>query len=113
MQNDWKAIRKRRRERRRLNGGRIRRTQFGRVLIVDEKGPPCRRCKQATEVREHSAITRRHLAQPFYYTRWYRCSNPKCKTTLIVPEEFKVWNYKPSGGDIALDVLDTLKQAAT
>ena len=106
MQSRWTAIRKRRKERRR-------RSRFGITTVVRESGPPCRRCKQATEVREHGAITEKHLAQPFYYARWYRCRNPSCKTTLIMPEEFKVWNYKPSDGDIALDVLDTLKEAAT
>ena len=91
-----------------------RRTRFGITTVVRESGPPCRRCKQATEVREHGAITEKHLAQPFYYARWYRCTQSRqCKTTLIMPEEFKVWNYKPSDGDIALDVLDTLKEAAT
>jgi hypothetical protein len=87
MRSRWTAIRKRRKARRR------RKTRFGITTVVRESGPPCRRCKQATEVREHGAITEKHLAQPFYYTRWFRCTNRKCKTTLIMPEEFKVWNY--------------------
>ena len=100
MQSMWKAIRKRKRARRR-------KTRFGKVIVVPESGPPCPRCKHATEVREHGAITAKHLAQPFYYARWYRCTNGQCKTTLIMPEEFKVWNYK-RGSDVALDVLDEL-----
>jgi hypothetical protein len=103
MRSKWSAIRKRKKARRR-------RTRFGVTAVISESGPPCPRCKQTTEVREHGAITAKQLAQPFYYARWHRCRNPECKTTLIMPEQFKVWNYKSK--DIALDVLDTLKEAA-
>jgi hypothetical protein len=38
---------------------------------------------------------RRHLRQPYYYTRWYCCVNHYCATTLIMPEAHKVWNRLP------------------
>jgi len=55
------------------------------------EGPPCPRCQHPTEVREHKAITAKELARPFYYSRWYNCANRNCRTTLIMPEEFKVF----------------------
>jgi hypothetical protein len=60
--------------------------------IVSLKGPPCPRCGCATEIREHERITAKELAQPFYYSRWYNCPNHGCKTTTIMPDEFKVWS---------------------
>jgi hypothetical protein len=32
------------------------------------------------------------LGRPFYYSRWFNCINPDCRTTLIMPERFKVFN---------------------
>jgi hypothetical protein len=60
--------------------------------IVDGEGDPCPRCGQPTEIREHKAITEKELRRPFYYSRWFNCTNPHCKTTLIVPERYVVWN---------------------
>ena len=54
-------------------------------------GPPCPRCHQATEVRKHEKITAKELNRPFYYSRWYKCVNGNCRTTLIMPEAFKVF----------------------
>jgi hypothetical protein len=34
----------------------------------------------------------KQLRQPFYYTRWFNCTNKACKTTLIMRDEFKVEN---------------------
>lgn len=86
-------------------------------------GPPCPRCKHATAVREHPAITEKQLRQPFYYSRWYICRNPACKTTTIMPEEFRVYRdddtrrkfeEKPEPfSDIALDVLDGIRSDQT
>ena len=41
-------------------------------------------------MREHKSITEKHLKQPFYYDRWYKCLNYNCKTTLIMLERHKV-----------------------
>jgi hypothetical protein len=56
------------------------------------------------------------LARPFYYTRWYNCRNRDCTATLIMPDEFKVWNKNPAEQevvtrsalhhDIAIELLD-------
>jgi hypothetical protein len=60
-----------------------------RRLIVD--GPPCPRCHQQTQVREHVQVTAKELTKPYYYSRWYRCANSQCKTRLIMPSEFRVF----------------------
>jgi hypothetical protein len=60
--------------------------------IVDGEGDPCPRCGQPTEIREHKAITEKELRRPFYYRRWHCCTNPHCKTTLIMPERYVVRN---------------------
>ena len=60
--------------------------------IVSLNGPPCPRCGCPTEIREHERITETELARPFYYRRWYNCRNRDCKTTTIMPDEFKVRN---------------------
>jgi hypothetical protein len=62
------------------------------MRVVSFDGPPCRRCGCPTEVREHKEVTAKELARPFYYTRWFNCLNRRCRTTLIMPEEFKVIN---------------------
>jgi hypothetical protein len=59
-------------------------------IVVGEYGPPCPRCHRPTQIREHDQIRERHLRQPFYYSRWYYCTHRDCKTTLVMPEEFKV-----------------------
>ena len=92
MLSRWKAIRRRRKERRR-KAAKTRRTRFGITVVVRESGPPCPRCKQTTEVREHKKSGKGQRQAKFYFARWYRCTNRQCKTTLIMPEEFKVWNW--------------------
>jgi hypothetical protein len=61
----------------------------GRQVLL---GPPCPRCNEPTQVRKHAKIGSKQLRQPFYYARWYYCVNRKCRATLIMPPEFKVWN---------------------
>jgi hypothetical protein len=63
----------------------------GNVKIVGQDGPNCPRCERPTEIREHAFITTKMLQQPFYYSRWYNCTNKGCITTLIMPKEFMVW----------------------
>jgi hypothetical protein len=64
--------------------------------IVTAHGPPCPRCRQPMEVREHERITEKELHRPFYYSRWFNCTNRQCKTTLVMPE-FRVFNEKDAG----------------
>ena len=69
-------------------------------IIVSENGPPCPRCGQHMHVREHDLIREKQLRQPYYYSRWYHCSHRSCKTTLVMPEEYMVWNEE-QGSELA------------
>jgi hypothetical protein len=71
---------------------------------------PAPRCGQRTQVRAHREITEKQLRQPFYYSRWFVCTNPRCRTTLIMPERFKVFRDEPepvssADDDIVMAVL--------
>lgn len=61
---------------------------------VSGVGINCHRCGKPTEIREHAEITEKILSQPFYYCRWYRCTNKECATTLIMHRKHKVQNKK-------------------
>jgi hypothetical protein len=62
------------------------------VLLAGMVGDPCPRCGGITEVHQHAEVTERHLTkQPYYYSRWFACMNPRCKTTLIMPERYRVY----------------------
>jgi hypothetical protein len=95
------------------------------MRVVGLDGPPCRRCGCPTEVREHKEVTAKELARPFYYARWFNCLNRRCRTTLIMPEEFKVINDSRVADrlddvvtaparhhDVALEVLDAMQSTS-
>jgi hypothetical protein len=71
------------------------------MRIISRDGPRCKRCGHPTEVREHVRISERELAQPFYYSRWFKCANKRCATTLIMPAEFIVRNDGARDGGMA------------
>jgi hypothetical protein len=60
-------------------------------IVIGNDGDRCPRCGMPTEIREHTAITAKHLAQPFYYRRWFYCTEPTCRTNRIMPPEFRVF----------------------
>src|SRR6266849_3707450 len=62
--------------------------------IVGLDGPPCPRCKEPTQIREHKEITKKELSNLCYFKRWYICMNKFCKTTAIMPDRFRVWNIQ-------------------
>ena len=33
----------------------------------------------------------KHLKQPYYYSRWFYCINPKCRATMVMPDRFRVF----------------------
>jgi hypothetical protein len=71
-------------------------------VIPGERGDPCPRCGRSTEVREHVEITPKHLLQPWYYSRWFYCTNPKCKTTMIMPDLYRVFRDRQAACSGAL-----------
>lgn len=60
--------------------------------IINSGGIPCHRCGKETQIREHARITPKLLKQPFYYRKWYYCTNTDCRTNVIVRDEDRVWN---------------------
>ena len=60
-------------------------------VVVPGAGVPCPRCGRPTQIREHARITEKHLAQPYYFTRWFRCLHGDCVTKSVMVEKFKVW----------------------
>lgn len=73
---------------------RYRRLRKGneKLEIIEGGGEACPRCGGQTQLRRHKAVTPKLLRQPFYYSQWFNCTNPNCKTGLIMLERFKVWN---------------------
>ena len=63
----------------------------GKTTVIPGDGDPCPRCGVPMEI-QHNSVGDKHLRQPFYYRRWFRCTNGSCKTTLVMPERYKVIN---------------------
>jgi hypothetical protein len=83
--------------RRALSGaGAHNRAHRNRVVVPGE-GPPCPRCGEPMQIREHRKITADLLAKPYYFSRWFRCMQRGCKTKLVMPEKFKVLATKKDG----------------
>ena len=49
------------------------------------------------QIREYSNLTDKHLHRPYFYTRWFCCMNKSCRTTLVMPERYKVMNPECGG----------------
>jgi hypothetical protein len=60
------------------------------VRVVPGEGDPCPRCGVPMQIREYNKLTNKHLYRPYFYTRWFCCVNKSCRTTLVMPERYKV-----------------------
>jgi hypothetical protein len=60
------------------------------VRVVPGDGDPCPRCGVPMQIREYNNLTDKHLHRPYFYTRWFCCTNKSCRTTLVMPERYKV-----------------------
>lgn len=69
------------------------------MIVISGDGKPCPRCGHVTQVRAHRIITAKLLRQPYYFSQWYFCINPNCRTTLIMDETYKVMNVPQGGSD--------------
>jgi len=59
-------------------------------IVIPGEGDPCLRCGVPMQIREPDSIGDRQ--RRFFYTRWFCCMNKRCKTTLVMPERYKVAN---------------------
>ena len=64
----------------------------GKTTVIPGDGDPCPRCGVPMEIREHNGVGDKQVRQSYYYTRWFCCINKSCKTTLVMPERYKVMN---------------------
>ena len=62
------------------------------VRVVPGEGDPCPRCGVPMQIREYNNLTDKHLHRPYFYTRWFCCMDKSCRTTLVMPERYKVMN---------------------
>lgn len=62
------------------------------------KGIRCH-CTWISELRTHKEITDVERSRPFYYSKWYRCTNPDCKTTIFMEEADRVFNSNSKARD--------------
>ena len=56
----------------------------GKTIVIPGDGDPCPRCGVPMEIHEHNSVGDKQ--------RWFRCTNKSCKTTLVMPERYKVIN---------------------
>jgi hypothetical protein len=75
-------------------------------IIPDQHGDPCPRCGRSTEVREHTQITDKHLRQPYYYSRWFYCRNPRCRTTMVMRDRYRVFPDEPQPQPVSTTLAD-------
>ena len=78
-----------------------RRQSDGQLVIVPGDGPPCPMCCRPTQIREHRQITADLVAKPYYFRRWFCCVNRRCKTKLVMRDEFKVVQTMDNKGQAA------------
>jgi hypothetical protein len=71
---------------------RKKKRQRDRALVVPGDGDPCPRCGVPMQIREYSNLTDKHSHRPYFYMRWFCCMNKNCRTTLVMPERYKVMN---------------------
>ena len=60
--------------------------------ILDEIGLGCPQCRMPSQIREHAEIRPKQLNQPYYFSRWFYCTNDECEVSAFHDEKYKVWN---------------------
>jgi hypothetical protein len=56
-------------------------------VVIPGDGDPCPRCGKPMQIREYDGVDEKQVRP---YTRWFCCLNKSCKTTLVMPERYKV-----------------------
>jgi hypothetical protein len=62
--------------------------------LVPGDGPPCPRCGEPSQIREHPEVTPKMLAQAYYYSRWFCCIQRDCRTNLFYDERYRVYPHQ-------------------
>jgi hypothetical protein len=58
---------------------------------LGERGPRCPRCGIRMAVFQHAKIGEKQLKQRYYYSKWFRCFNRECKTTIVHQDRFRIY----------------------
>jgi hypothetical protein len=58
-------------------------------IVILGDGDPCPRCGEPMQIREYDGVHEKLPGHPFF-TRWFCCMNKTCKTTLVMPERYKI-----------------------
>ena len=87
-------------------------------VVVSGGGIPCPRCGHPTQIREHEHITdKMRLKQPYYYKRWFYCLQASCKTSMVMRDEYKVYQPSLNAGEVtwgeSWDDVDAANAAIT
>jgi len=56
------------------------------IVISGDGGP---RCRKPMQIREYADLKEKQEGRVCFYTRWF-CVNEMCKTTLVMPERYKM-----------------------
>lgn len=79
--------------------------------ITGEQGINCPKCARPTQTREHTELRAKHFKQPYYFKKWYYCTNQSCPVTTHMAEEHKVWNKNKAANQYKMVAEDIENQA--
>jgi hypothetical protein len=59
-------------------------------IVISGDGDPCPRCRKPMQIREYVDLKEKQEGRVRFYTRWFCCMNKMCKTTLVMPERYRM-----------------------
>jgi hypothetical protein len=72
------------------HGGALRpKRRRRKFVVIAGEGDACPRCREPMQIREYEDDAAQPIPQPFFI-RWFCCLNKACKTTLVMPERYRV-----------------------
>ena len=73
----------------------------GQLVDRSRRRPAMSDVRSTAQIREHRQITADLVAKPYYFRRWFCCVNRRCKTKLVMRDEFKVVQTMDNKGQAA------------
>jgi hypothetical protein len=73
---------------------------------LDERGPRCPRCGIHMAVFQHAKIGEKQVKQRYYYSKWFRCFNRKCKTTIVHQDRFRIYPNRVADNELSKQKWD-------